>query len=76
LACESGLPRGVALMDAVYGRNARLRADIRELNLPYVVGIVPATLMWAPGHDPRCWGERFGNDAKKRSAGKRKYRTC
>ena len=30
-ACESGLPRGVALMDAAYGRDARLRAGMTEL---------------------------------------------
>src|SRR6266480_1470109 len=38
-ACASGLPRGVALMDAAYGRDARLRAGMTELGVPYVVGI-------------------------------------
>src|SRR5881409_4225971 len=52
-ACEAGLPRGVALMDAAYGRDARLRAGMTELGVPYVVGIVPTILMWAPGSGPR-----------------------
>jgi SRSO17 transposase len=52
-ACESGLPRGVALMDAAYGRDSRLRAGMTELDVSYVVGIVPTILMWAPGSDPR-----------------------
>src|SRR6201984_3184824 len=56
-ACESGLPRGVALMDAAYGRDARLRAGMTELGVPYVVGIVPTILMWAPGHGPRGMGQ-------------------
>src|ERR1700761_3733749 len=52
-ACESALPRSVALMDAAYGRDARLRAGMTELGVPYVVGILPNTLMWRPGTGPR-----------------------
>src|SRR3954453_23694115 len=48
-ACKAGLPRGVALMDAAYGRDARLRLGMTELGMPYVVGLVPTILMWAPG---------------------------
>src|SRR5580704_2212303 len=44
-ACESGLPRGVALMDAAYGRDARLRAGMTELGVTYAAGIVPSILM-------------------------------
>src|SRR3978361_1562348 len=33
-ACEAGLPRGVGLMDAAYGRDARLRAGMTELGVP------------------------------------------
>src|ERR1700732_1442848 len=51
-ACEVGLPRGVALMEAADGRDARLRAGMTELAVPYVVGIVPTILMWAPGRGP------------------------
>src|SRR3981189_877497 len=52
-ACESGLPRGGAWMDAAYGRGAAVRAGMTELGVPYVVGIVPTILMWAPGSGPR-----------------------
>src|SRR3982074_3443113 len=45
-ACEAGLPRGVALMDAAYGRDAGLRQGMRELGVTYVAGILPDTLMW------------------------------
>jgi SRSO17 transposase len=38
-ACETGLPRGVVLMDAGYGNNSDLRAAITALRLTYVVGI-------------------------------------
>ena len=39
-ACEAGLPRGVVLMDAGYGNNSKLRADISALELSYVAGIL------------------------------------
>src|SRR3981081_2434916 len=51
-ACESGLPRGVALMDAAYGRAARLRAGMTELGVPYVGGIVAPIFVWAAGRAP------------------------
>jgi SRSO17 transposase len=40
-ACEAGVPRGVALMDASYGTNSALRSEVSELGLSYVAGIVP-----------------------------------
>ena len=56
-ACEAGLPRGTGLLDAGYGHNSKLREGITELGLPYVAGIQPQTLMWAPrrrpGHAPK-----------------------
>lgn len=64
-ACESGLPRGVALMDAAYGRDARLRAGMTELGVPYVVGIVPTILMWAPGSGPRCMDKPMNNTGRR-----------
>lgn len=64
-ACESGLPRGVALMDAAYGRDARLRAGMTELGVPYVVGIVPTILMWAPGHGPRRMDKPLNNTGRR-----------
>ena len=38
-ACAAGLPRGVVLLDAGYGNNSELRADITALDLTYVAGI-------------------------------------
>jgi SRSO17 transposase len=51
-ACQSGLPRGVVLMDAGYGANTELRSSITALGLTYVAGILPNTTVWAPGDDP------------------------
>jgi len=51
-ACEAGLPRGVVLMDAGYGNNSELRADITALELTYVAGIQSNTAAWAPGKGP------------------------
>ena len=51
-ACEAGLPRGVVLMDAGYGNNSGLRADITALGLAYVAGILSNTTVWAPGTGP------------------------
>ena len=64
-ACESGLPRGVALMDAAYGRDARLRAGMTELDVPYAVGIVPTILMWAPGSGPRRMDKPMNNTGRR-----------
>src|SRR5438309_5877605 len=63
--CESGLPRGVALMDAAYGRDARLRAGMTELGVPYVVGIVPTILMWSPGSSPRRMDKPMNNTGRR-----------
>jgi SRSO17 transposase len=51
-ACEAGLPRGVVLMDAGYGVDARLRLGVTALGLTYVAGVLPATLVFTPGHVP------------------------
>ena len=64
-ACESGLPRGVALMDAAYGRDARLRAGMTGLGVPYVVGIVPTILMWPPGSGPRRMDKPMNNTGRR-----------
>jgi SRSO17 transposase len=64
-ASESGLPRGVALMDAAYGRDARLRAGMTELGVPYVVGIVPTILMWGPGSSPRRMDKPMNNTGRR-----------
>ena len=51
-ACAAGLPRGVVLLDAGYGNNNNLRADITALGLPYVAGILSNTTVWACGGGP------------------------
>jgi SRSO17 transposase len=51
-ACEAGLPRGVVLMDAGYGNNSELRADITALELTYVAGILSNVTVWPPGTGP------------------------
>jgi SRSO17 transposase len=51
-ACASGLQRGVVLMDAAYGNNSDLRADITALELSYVAGILSNTTVWASGTGP------------------------
>jgi SRSO17 transposase len=51
-ACDAGVPRGVALMDAGYGANTALREGITVLGLSYVAGILPNTTVWASGSGP------------------------
>ena len=66
-ACAAGLPRGVVLLDAGYGNNSALRADITALDLTYVAGILSTTTVWAPGTaplPPKRWsGRGTANDA-------------
>ena len=60
-ACAAGLPRGVVLIDAGYGNNSALRADITALDLTYVAGILSTTTVWAPGTaplPPKRWSGR------------------
>jgi SRSO17 transposase len=52
-ARETGLPRGVVLMDAGYGVDTGLRMNITTLGLSYVAGIQSHTTVWAPGTAPR-----------------------
>ncbi len=57
-ACQSGLPKGVLLMDADYGRDGRLRRNATALGLNYVAGIQPSALVWKPGTGPRPGDKR------------------
>src|SRR6202044_1563604 len=65
-ACEAGLPGSMALVDAGYGHDSKLRNGITELGKRYVAGIQPQTLVWAPrtrlGRAPKK-GRRAGADA-------------
>ena len=51
-ASEAGLPCGVVLMDAGYGNNSELRADITALELTYIAGILSSTTVWPSGTGP------------------------
>ncbi len=47
-ACEADLPRGVVVIDAGYGVEAKFRSEISALNLKYVAGVKTTTTVWAP----------------------------
>lgn len=64
-ACEAGLPRGVALMDAAYGVDSRLRTGMTALGVSYVVGIQPKLLMWPAGIEPRRKGRPLNNTGRR-----------
>jgi SRSO17 transposase len=53
-AHEIGLPGKMALMDAGYGNDSKLRAGVTELGMAYVAGIQPQILVWKPGVRPGC----------------------
>jgi len=52
-AYRSGLPKGVLLVDADYGRDSKVRRKATDLGLKYVAGIQPSTLVWRPGTAPQ-----------------------
>ena len=64
-ACEAGLPRGVGLMDVAYGNDSRLRAGMTALQVPYVAGIQPNTLMWRSGTGPRRKDKPLNNTGRR-----------
>jgi len=47
-------------MDPAYGNDSKLRAGISELELTYVAGILPTTLVWRPGEAPLPPAPRSG----------------
>ena len=60
-ACATGLARGVVLMDAGYGNNSTLRADIAALELTYIAGILANVTVWGPDTGPlpaKTWSGR------------------
>ena len=60
-ACTAGLPRAVVLMDAGYGNNTQLRAQIGALGLSYIADILSNTTVWDPGKEepsPKAWSGR------------------
>jgi SRSO17 transposase len=64
-ACQAGLPRGVGLMDAAYGNDARLRTGMTELGLSYVAAIQSNCLVWPPGSGPRRRGRPINNTGRR-----------
>ena len=62
-ACEVGLPGSMALLDAGYGHDSKLRAGITELGKRYVAGIQPQTLAWKPGKRPGRTPKKGHRDA-------------
>jgi SRSO17 transposase len=64
-ACAAGVPRGVCLMDVAYGNDSRLRTGVTALELPYVAGIQPNTLLWPSGHGPRRRGKPLNNTGRR-----------
>jgi SRSO17 transposase len=62
-ACEVGLPGNMALVDAGYGHDSKLRAGITELGKRYVAGIQPQTLVWKPGKRPSRAPKKGQRDA-------------
>jgi SRSO17 transposase len=52
-ALAAGIPRGVVLMDADYGRDGNLRRELRTLDLTYVAAIQSSPMVWRPGTGPK-----------------------
>lgn len=69
-AVAAGVPLGVVLADAAYGDETGWRDAITALGLPYVVGIRPATTVWALGVEPlppKPWSGRGAKPKRLRS---------
>lgn len=63
-ACEVGLPRGVVIVDAGYGVEAKFRNEISALKLKYVAGVKTTNTVWAPDMiaSPRAAKSRRGHE--------------
>ena len=51
-AIERGVPVGVVLADAGYGKGTPFRTDLTQLGLLYVVGMESNATVWEPGKQP------------------------
>jgi SRSO17 transposase len=51
-AVDRGIPQAPVLADAAYGNDSKFREAIRELGLPYVVGVQSSMSVWKPGTGP------------------------
>jgi SRSO17 transposase len=52
-ALAAGIPPGIVLFDADYGRDGNLRRELRTLGLSYVAGIQSSPIAWRPGSAPK-----------------------
>ena len=68
-ACETGLPRGVVLMDPAYGNDSGLRTSLTELELSYVAAIQSNNMVWPPGAKPRRVGKLPNNTGRRDEPG-------
>jgi SRSO17 transposase len=59
-AAEQGVPQAPVLADAAYGTDTQFREALRELGLPYVVGIMSSVRVWQPGEAPLSKAEWKG----------------
>jgi SRSO17 transposase len=60
-ALAQGVPPGVVLTDAGYGADMAFQAELLDLGLDYVAGILPNTSVWRPGTGPlppKAWSGR------------------
>ena len=51
-ARQSGVPQGIVLADAGYGKDTAFREALDELGLSYAVGVISSVTVWAPGSRP------------------------
>jgi len=51
-AIEQGIPVGVVLTDAGYGKGTQFRSELTQLGLEYAVGIESNATVWEPGQQP------------------------
>jgi SRSO17 transposase len=51
-AKQRGVPQGIVLADAGYGRDTAFRETLDELGLTYAVGVSSSVTVWAPGTGP------------------------
>src|SRR6202163_953898 len=51
-AMEQGVPVGVVLTDAGYGKGTQFRTELTQLGLEYAVGIESNATIWEPGQQP------------------------
>jgi SRSO17 transposase len=51
-ARERGVPEGVVLADAGYGKDTQFRAQLTEWKLSYAVGVQSTVTIWKPGEQP------------------------